>query len=113
MERAKLQSKHNSEDRVYNYKDQDEIKSKNVVVNIRPPKIQRNYLLTSKTSFKVWLDSLKTELTSWMLLDLIDPRLSPPTGLSENEIVLRKNSVKDIFINHIDEDYHKKILGKF
>lgn len=74
------------------------------------PKVQRSYKLTSKTSFEVWLDSLKTELTSWSLLDLIDSKLSGPSGLSEADIILRKNSVKDI-INHIDEDYHKKILG--
>ena len=112
MERAKLHSMQNTEDRVRSNQDYYvEPKPNNLMISMRPPKIQRNYLLTSKASFEVWLDSLKTELTSWMLLYLIDPKLPQPTGLSEIEIALRKNSVKDIIISHIDEDYHKKILG--
>lgn len=75
------------------------------------PKIQRNYKLTSKASFEVWLDCLRTELTSWMLLYLIDSKISKPTGVSDIETTLRKNFVKDIIISHIDEEYHKKILG--
>ncbi|XP_044596960.1 uncharacterized protein LOC123273585 [Cotesia glomerata] len=75
------------------------------------PKIQRQYKLTSKSNYEVWIDCLNTELTSWGLLDLIDPNQSVLTGLSELEIKLRKNSVKDIIINHIDEEYHKRILG--
>ena len=75
------------------------------------PKITRSYKLTSKASYEVWLDSLKTELTSWMLLDMIDPNVPEPTGLSAAEVIVRKNSVKGIIIIHIDEDYHKKILG--
>ncbi|XP_071573102.1 uncharacterized protein [Temnothorax nylanderi] len=46
-----------------------------------------------------------------MLLYLIDPKAPQPTGVSEIETTLRKNSVKDIIISHIDEEYHKKILG--
>lgn len=80
------------------------------VTSIRP-KIQRQYKLTSKSNFEVWMDCLKTELTSWSLLDLIDPNQPTSEGFSESEMMLRKNSVKDIVISHIDEDYHKKILG--
>ena len=82
----------------------------NNVIGMRP-KIQRNYKLTTKASFEVWLDCLKTELTSWLLLDLIDPNVPGPSGFLEIELALRKNSVKDIIISHIEKDYNKKILG--
>ena len=42
---------------------------------------------------------------------MFDPKIPEPTGLSEIEVTLRKNSVKDIIISYIDEGYHKKILG--
>lgn len=77
----------------------------------RMPKIQRSYKLTHQSSYEVWLDSLKTELTSYQLLDLIDSTIPEPTGVTEVETALRKNPVKDIIISHIDEEYHKKILG--
>ena len=80
------------------------------LINKRP-KIQRQYKLTSKSCFEVWMDCLETELTSWGLLDLIDPSQPAPIGFSEVDTIQRKNSVKDIIISHIDEDYHKKILG--
>ena len=40
-----------------------------------------------------------------------DSEVAGPSGMSEANVNLRKNSVEDIIINHIDEDYHKKILG--
>lgn len=106
-ERLKLNNKE-AEQRV-NMQSQ-EFSGGNNVTNARP-KIQRQYKLTSKSSLEVWLDCLKTELTSWSLLDLIETDHPAPTGISESEVMLRKNSVKDIIISHIDEDYHKKILG--
>lgn len=75
--------------------------------NMRPT-IQRNYELTAKSSYEVWLDCLKTELTSWSLLDLIDPSVPGPIGLPDKEKTQRKNYVKEIIITHINEDY----LGK-
>ncbi|XP_052738350.1 uncharacterized protein LOC128198214 [Bicyclus anynana] len=75
------------------------------------PKIQRTYKLTSKSSYEVWLDCLRTELTSYQLMYLIDSSLPGPVGLTGVELALQKNFVKDIIISHIDEEYHKKILG--
>ena len=109
-EKSKLKSMQPLEHKAHNNQDVHEASSTSNILNMRP-KIQRNYKLTSKTSFEVWFDCLKTELTSWMLLYLIDPKIPEPTGLSEIEVILRENSVKDIIISHIDEDYHKKILG--
>ena len=101
-EKEKLKSKEKDDQII------DKISSN--VIGLRP-KIQRNYKLTSKASFEVWLDCLKTELTSYLLLYLIDPKVPAPANISEVDICLRKNSVKDIIMSHIDEDYHKKILG--
>ena len=108
-EKLKLKTKEKDEQRMNKTSGNERLTSNNAI-GMRP-KIQRNYKLTTKASFEVWLDCLKTELTSWLLLDLIDPKVPGPTGLSETELALRKNSVKDIIISHIEEDYHKKILG--
>lgn len=104
-EKLKLKSKQASEQRV-SVQSQEGLSCNNLA-----PKIQRQYRLTSKSSYEVWMDCLNTELTSWGLLDLIDPSQPAPTGISETEIKRRKNSVKDIIINHIAEEYHKRILG--
>lgn len=74
--------------------------------NTLAPKIRRHYKLTFKSSFEVWIDCLNTKLTSWGSRNLIDPSQSALIGISEPENNIRKNLVKDIIINHIDEEYH-------
>ena len=107
--KLKLKSKEKEEQRSSKNDNGEKPNSSNRI-GLRP-KIQRTYKLTKKANFEVWLDCLKTELTSWQLLDLIDSKAPAAAGLSETEICLRKNSVKDIIISYIDEDYHTKILG--
>ena len=67
--------------------------------------------MTSNISFEVWMVSLRTDLTTWQLLDLIDPKVPRPAGLSEAHIDLSRNAAKDIIISHVYEDNLKKILG--
>ena len=75
-------------------------------------KFTRPYRLSPGKSYEVWLDALKTELTSYRLLFLIDSSVPESPGLSEEDIILKKNSVKDVIISHIDEKYHLKIVGE-
>ncbi|XP_039307720.1 uncharacterized protein LOC120358237 isoform X1 [Solenopsis invicta] len=72
--------------------------------------IKREYKLTQKYNFDLWMDYLKSELTNNDLLDVIDLSIKSPENLSELEIVKRKGLVRDIIINHLDESYHKRIL---
>jgi len=67
--------------------------------------------LTQKSNIDIWLDYLKSELTSNDLLDVIDTKVKGPENLSEAKINKRKSLVRDIIINHIDECYHKRILN--
>ncbi|XP_044755108.1 uncharacterized protein LOC123314061 [Coccinella septempunctata] len=112
-EREKLSRKQNSEHRaaLQSQRVASHLPQESPSCSNSAPKIQRQYKLTSKSSFEVWIDSLNTELISWGLLDLIDPSQPGPAEISESETRLRKNSVKDIIINHLDEEYHKRILG--
>ena len=80
-------------------------------VSVVRPKIHRQYNLTSKANFEVWLDSLRTELTSHMLLDQIDDRIPKPEGLTEVDKMLRKNYAKEVITSRIDENYYLRVLG--
>lgn len=74
--------------------------------------IKRDYKLTQKSNFDLWIDYLRSDLMSNDLLDVIDSKNKDPENLSANIIAKRKNIVRDIIINHLDENYHKKILNK-
>ena len=54
-------------------------------------KFTRPYRLSPGKSYEVWLDALRTELTSYRLLFIID---SEPPGLSEKDIILKKILLK-------------------
>ena len=71
--------------------------------------INRDYKLTPKSSFDLWIDYLRSELISNDFLDVIDSQIDAPQNLNETKISKRKNFVRDIIINHIDENYHKRI----
>lgn len=74
--------------------------------------IKREYKLTQKSNFELWMDYLNSELQSNDLLDVIDSNIDCPANLSENVILKRKSLVRDIIINHLDENYHKRILSE-
>ena len=73
--------------------------------------IKRDYKLTTKTNFDLWIDYLKSELTSNDLLDIVDSTSESPENISENKMLKRKSLVRDIIISYIDENYHKRILN--
>ncbi|XP_071644907.1 uncharacterized protein [Temnothorax longispinosus] len=72
--------------------------------------IRREYKLTQKSNFDLWMDYLKFELMNNELLDVIDSNIESPENLSELKVAKRKSLVRDIIINHLDENYHKRIL---
>ncbi|XP_071641811.1 uncharacterized protein [Temnothorax longispinosus] len=72
--------------------------------------IRREYKLTQKSNFDLWMDYLKFELMNNDLLDVIDSNIESPENLSELKVAKRKSLVRDIIINHLDENYHKRIL---
>ncbi|XP_071581408.1 LOW QUALITY PROTEIN: uncharacterized protein [Temnothorax nylanderi] len=72
--------------------------------------IRREYKLTQKSNFDLWMDYLKSELINNDLLDVIDSNIESPENLSELKVAKRKSLVRDIIINHLDENYHKRIL---
>jgi len=81
-------------------------------VNSPKINIKRDYKLTQKSNIDIWLDYLKSELTSNNLLDVIDSKVKGPENLSEVKINKRKSLlVRDIIINYIDKCYHKRILN--
>ncbi|XP_077260422.1 uncharacterized protein LOC143896412 [Temnothorax americanus] len=72
--------------------------------------IRREYKLTQKSNFNLWMDYLKSELMNNDLLDVIDSNIESPKNLSELKVAKRKCLVRDIIINHLDKNYHKRIL---
>ncbi|CAH2071028.1 unnamed protein product, partial [Iphiclides podalirius] len=55
-------------------------------------------------------EEMSEEYSEYMRNRLGEEASSSGLIKEKSEIMLRKNSVKDIIISHIDEDYHKKIL---
>ena len=74
--------------------------------------VKREYKLTQKSNFDLWVDCLKSELTSNDLLDVIDSKIQGQENLSKQNVLKRKSLVRDIIFNHLDEHYHKRILNK-
>ena len=74
--------------------------------------VKREYKLTQKSNFDLWLDSLKSELMSNDLLDVIDSKTRGQENLSEQIVLKRKSFMRDIIINHLHENYHKRILNE-
>ncbi|CAD6233961.1 GSCOCG00012445001-RA-CDS, partial [Cotesia congregata] len=73
--------------------------------------IKRDYKLTQKSNFDIWYDYLKSELTSHELLEVLESKSTNNTESPEPMLDKKKNLVRDIIINHIDEYYHKRILN--
>ena len=74
--------------------------------------VKREYKLTQKSNFDLWVDCLKSELTSNDLLNVIDSKIQGQENLSEQKVLERKSLVRDIIINHLDENYQKRILNE-
>ena len=72
--------------------------------------IKRDYKLTNKRNFNTWLDSLNSELALNDLKEIIDQHEKFANDNTEI-VVKQKQLIRDIIINHIDDHYHKKILG--
>ena len=51
-------------------------------------------------------------MTSNDLLDEIDSKTQGQENLSEQKVLKRKCLVRDIIINDLDENYHKRILNE-
>ncbi|XP_071578928.1 uncharacterized protein [Temnothorax nylanderi] len=83
-----------------------------VELNSQRLHIRREYKLTQKSNFDLWMDYLKSELMNNDLLDVIDSNIGGPENLSELKVAKRKSLVRDIITNHLDENYHKRILHK-
>ncbi|XP_036147218.1 uncharacterized protein LOC118647097 [Monomorium pharaonis] len=104
-------SEHKGKEVVNNNKSLEVIKS--VIkseLNNQKLNIKREYKLTQKSNFDLWLDYLRSELMSNDLLDVIDLEVAGPENLTESRTIKRNNLVRDIIINHLDEEYHKRIL---
>lgn len=71
---------------------------------------KRDYKLTSKSNINIWFDCLKSELTTKELIDAIDDSVSITRVLTSDDMIKRKNIVRDIMISHLDKEYHKKVL---
>ncbi|EFA12588.1 hypothetical protein TcasGA2_TC001827 [Tribolium castaneum] len=74
--------------------------------------IRREIKLSQKTNFNLWLDYLRSELQSNDLLNVIDSDLKSVKSNSEQTVLKRNALVRDIIINHLDEDCHKRILNE-
>lgn len=66
-------------------------------VNSQRLHIRREYKLTQKYNFDLWMDYLKSELMN-------------NENFSKLKVAKRKSLIRDIIINHLDENYHKRIL---
>ena len=74
--------------------------------------VKREYKLTQKSNYHLWLDCLKSGLMSNNLLDVIDSKTRDQENLSEQIVLKRKSLVRDITINDLDENYHKKFFNE-
>ena len=72
--------------------------------------MKREYKLIQKSNFGLWVNCLKSELTN--LLDVIDSKIQGQENLSEQKVLKRKSLVRNIIINHLYENYHKRILSE-
>ena len=68
--------------------------------------VKREYKLTQKLNFDLWLDCLKSELPSNDLLDEIDSKTQGQENFSEQKVLKRKSLVRAIIINDLDDNCH-------
>ncbi|XP_011696619.1 PREDICTED: uncharacterized protein LOC105455195, partial [Wasmannia auropunctata] len=73
--------------------------------------IKRDYKLTAKLGLEFWMDYLRSELGTNGLLWVIDPAVQANESLDEETRASCNEVVRDIMINHMDENYHNKVIG--
>lgn len=71
---------------------------------------KRDYKLTQKSNINLWLDYLKSDLMENDLLDVIDESVQAPNDLGVEMITKRQEMVRHLIINHLDANYHNRIL---
>ncbi|CAD6207870.1 GSCOCG00010259001-RA-CDS [Cotesia congregata] len=72
--------------------------------------VPRKYTLNSDSDINIWLDKLKSELSSKDLLDVIDPTVIGPDNLDVQTITKKKQAVREIITSHLDDKYYKRVL---
>lgn len=72
--------------------------------------VKRDYKLTNKTRYKIWLDQITSGLRAQGLLDLMDSLVLPIRNFTEPETQLQRNFARDIIFNQIDKLYHITLL---
>ena len=72
--------------------------------------IKRDYKLTSKSNFEIWMDHLSSELASNDLKEIIEKPEKFKNDKSEKTRKM-KILVRDIIISHLNEQYHKRVLS--
>ena len=54
---------------------------------------------------------MESELQSNNLVHAIDSKVTKPKNIDEESTIKRNGLVRDIIINHLDEEYHARILN--
>lgn len=73
--------------------------------------IKREYKLTKESRLDIWLDYLNSELTSKKLLTVLNDENFEKAHMSIEQQNHRRNLVRDIIINHLDEKYHTQVIN--
>ena len=72
--------------------------------------LKRDYKLTKQTKFEYFFDFFTSELIANDILYVIDETVKANDNLSESAKEKHKFKVRDILINHIDNEYHAKVM---
>lgn len=72
--------------------------------------VKRDFKLTTKTRYEVWLDQMNSELRARGLLDLTDTSAFTFRRFSETENHVRKGYARDIILQRIDDSYKNKLM---
>ncbi|XP_043285453.1 uncharacterized protein [Venturia canescens] len=74
------------------------------------PGMKRDYKLTTNTKFEHFHDYFTSELRTLELLHIIEPENTVNANVDPGLIEKQKYRVRDILINHLDENYHSKVM---
>lgn len=71
--------------------------------------LKRDYKLTNSIKFEHFYDYFSSELRTCDLLHVVDDEVE--NNITDEKILLeQKFKVRDILINHIDQNYHAKVM---
>ena len=74
--------------------------------------LKKDYKLTKQTKFEYFFDFFTSELIANDILHVIDETVKANDNLSESAKEKHKFKVRDILINHTDNEYHVTLLNK-